>query len=271
MEETEPEQSNKQPPTTLEPEPTPTYANQHHQYIQQEEEEQKFTAFANRDNSDYKWKRARNVLGVLEIASEPILKPRDEFQPRPATKGRGEMIFQQALDIWEQERLRSELIVVLESLPVETCCCGLFRDHESTKKDFVKLLNDKWAKTANKKLSRHGFKIDFFLWNWQNASGKAETNIILIRFFILSSYGLRAAAAAAAGDAIGAGGGFHFSDELSESYRIPAPAPQTPTASAPTATTAPAPTVTAPAPAATTNTNIDHHDDYDEDEQIIEA
>jgi hypothetical protein len=35
------------------------------------------------------------------------------------------------------------------------------------------------------------FKIDFFLWNWQNASGKAETNIILVRFFLLSSYGLR--------------------------------------------------------------------------------
>jgi hypothetical protein len=37
------------------------------------------------------------------------------------------------------------------------------------------------------------FKVDFFLWNWQNASGKAETNIILVRFFLLASYGLNAA------------------------------------------------------------------------------
>lgn len=34
------------------------------------------------------------------------------------------------------------------------------------------------------------FKIDLFLWSWQNASGKAETNILLIRFFILSTYNL---------------------------------------------------------------------------------
>ena len=37
------------------------------------------------------------------------------------------------------------------------------------------------------------FKVDVFLWNWQNASGKAETNIILVRFFMVASYGLRAA------------------------------------------------------------------------------
>lgn len=39
----------------------------------------------------------------------------------------------------------------------------------------------------------HRFKVDVFLWNWQNASGKAETNIILIRFFVVASYGFRAA------------------------------------------------------------------------------
>ena len=43
------------------------------------------------------------------------------------------------------------------------------------------------------RLNRDSFKIDIFLWNWQNASGKAETNIILVRFFVVASYGLRAA------------------------------------------------------------------------------
>lgn len=117
--------------------------------------EHKFSAFANRDNCDFKWQRARNVLGVLEIASEPILKPRDGMKPRH-NKGQEE-IFKEALVVWEKEKLRTELITALETLPVETCCCGFFRDNEETKKELVKLLNDKWAKNANKKLSRQGY------------------------------------------------------------------------------------------------------------------
>jgi hypothetical protein len=175
-------------------------------------------ALANRDNSDFKWQRARNVVGVLEIVSEPVLKPRDPYIKRDF-KGHEDM-FKDALVAWEKEKLRAELITALEALPQETCCCGFFRDEEETKKELVKLLNDKWAKHANKKLIKQGyvmggnhrmidcislsclmisplfygrFKIDFFLWNWPNASGKAETNIILIRFYVLSSYGLRAA------------------------------------------------------------------------------
>jgi hypothetical protein len=123
----------------------------------EEEPVEKFTAFANRDNSDFKWQRARNVLGVLEIASEPILKPRDLMKPRH-NKGQEEM-FKEALVVWEKEKLRPELITALETLPIETCCCGLFRDHEETKKELVKLLNDKWAKHANKKLARQGYVI----------------------------------------------------------------------------------------------------------------
>ncbi|KAG7337233.1 hypothetical protein IV203_036301 [Nitzschia inconspicua] len=37
-------------------------------------------------------------------------------------------------------------------------------------------------------LQSRGIKIDVFLWSWQNASGKSETNIMLIRFFQLSTY-----------------------------------------------------------------------------------
>ena len=51
------------------------------------------------------------------------------------------------------------------------------------------------------------FKVDAFLWNWQNASGKAETNIILIRFFLVASYGLRAASRS---------GGFDISERSQE-------------------------------------------------------
>ena len=120
----------------------------------QEDPDQKFTAFANRDNSDFKWRRARNVLGVLEVYSEPILKPREQLKPRHA-KGR-ETVFNEALNAWEKEELRKDLIDALENLPVETCCCGFMEDNDSTKKQLVKLLNDFWVKKASKKLQRHG-------------------------------------------------------------------------------------------------------------------
>lgn len=119
-----------------------------------EDPDQKFSAFANRGNSDFKWQRARNVLGVLEICSEPILKPRDELRPR-YLKGR-ETIFGEALKAWDKEKLRATLIAALENLPVETCCCGFIKDDDSTKKQLVKLLNDHWVKKASKKMQPYG-------------------------------------------------------------------------------------------------------------------
>lgn len=119
-----------------------------------EDPEQKFTAFANRDNSDFKWQRARNVVGVLEIYSEPVLKPREELKPR-YMKGR-ETLMKEALVAWEKADLRKDLIDALDNLPVETCCCGLMHLHDSSKKEIVKLLKANWIKKANKKLQRYG-------------------------------------------------------------------------------------------------------------------
>ena len=124
------------------------------QLVDQEDPEQKFTAFANRDNSDFKWQRARNVIGVLEIKSEPVLKPRDEMKPR-LMKGR-ESLFEEALRAWDAEKLRHDLINALENLPVETCCCGFMKDNDSTKKEIVKLLKIHWVKKASKQLQPYG-------------------------------------------------------------------------------------------------------------------
>ena len=120
----------------------------------QEDPEQKFTAFANRDNSDFKWQRARNVLGVLEVYSEPVLKPREEMKPR-YLKGR-EKIFEEALGAWDKTKLQKDLVEALENLPVETACCGFLHDSDSTKKEIVKLLKNNWVKKANKKIQPHG-------------------------------------------------------------------------------------------------------------------
>jgi hypothetical protein len=148
-------------------------------------------SFSNRDTETFKWQRARGVVGALEVNSEPLFKFKDDLVTR-SMKG-GEKVFEDALQAWEDLKLREEFIVACASFPEKTCCCGLLLNREGTKKEFVNLLNENWMKVANKKLLERGLKIDCFLWNWQNASGKAETNIVLIRFFELSSYRFRRA------------------------------------------------------------------------------
>mmetsp|Transcript_79065 Transcript_79065/g.118882 ORF Transcript_79065/g.118882 Transcript_79065/m.118882 type:complete len:240 (+) Transcript_79065:196-915(+) len=146
---------------------------------------------SNRDNSDFKWQRARGVVGALEVNCEPDFKYRDELLPR-YTPNR-ELVFDDALRTWRDLKLRDSFVRACDGLPAATCCCGLLNDSDATIRDFVSLLNEGWVKGANKQLIEKGIKIDIFLWNWQNASGKAETNILLIRFFELSSYRLRRA------------------------------------------------------------------------------
>jgi hypothetical protein len=64
----------------------------------------------------------------------------------------------------------------------------LIPDDDATIKDLIPALNRGWIKSVNKHLSegKAGFKLDVFLWQWNNVSGKSETNILLIRFFELA-------------------------------------------------------------------------------------
>jgi hypothetical protein len=147
--------------------------------------------FNSRENSDYKWQRARGVVGALEVASEPTFDFIAPLQPR-FVPGR-EPVFQDALALWESLQLQPTFVQACQHMPVGTCCCGIIQDNDTTIKEAVTVLNENWAKAMNKKLLERGFKVECFLWNWQNASGKTETNILLIRFFELSSYRLRRA------------------------------------------------------------------------------
>ncbi len=131
------------------------------------------------------------VVGALEVKSEPVFRPRDEMIPR--SKDGSDGAFEEALQAWEDLKLRKTFISACDELPAESCCCGLMHDADASIKEYVKLLNEGWVKTANKMLLTRYFKIDIFLWNWQNASGKAETNVMLIRFFQLSTYNFRRA------------------------------------------------------------------------------
>ncbi|KAL3908823.1 MAG: hypothetical protein SGARI_002890 [Bacillariaceae sp.] len=154
-------------------------------------ERERDAIFANRTNSDFKWQRSKQVVGALEVKSELEFKPRADLVPR--YKENTEDTFEEALQAWEDVKLRQSFIATCEEFEVESCCCGLMHDPDASIKEYVKLLNDKWVKEANKKLQSRGVKIDMFLWNWQNASGKAETNIMLIRFFQLSLHKFRRA------------------------------------------------------------------------------
>jgi hypothetical protein len=149
--------------------------------------------FANRLNSAVKWQRARDVIGALEVKSEPYLDVHDDMCPH-LVKGKEE-VFHDAVVAWEDLKLLQDFYKVVKRFPNEYCCCGLMRDDVATKRRYVELLNDDWCKKATKKLNDagHAFKLDTFLWNWQNASGKAESNIIMIRFYELSTNRFRRA------------------------------------------------------------------------------
>ncbi len=151
--------------------------------------------FATKENSAIKWQRARGVVGALEVKSEPVLSFKHDLHPH-MVHGK-DTSFHDALQAWDDLKLRSDFIKACEDLPKEMCCCGFMNDEEATKRRFVTSLNEKWCKQANKKLLKNsrGVKVDVFLWNWQNASGKSETNIIMIRFFELSSSRFRRASA----------------------------------------------------------------------------
>ena len=151
--------------------------------------------FSNRDTVDFKWQRSsKNIVGALEVDSEPVFNPRRELKPRyrPGCEEK----FHDALQAWEDLKLKQSFRKACagDELQTELCCCGFLEDPEATKKQYVKQLNDGWIKTtANKKLASRGFKVDAFLWTWQNASGKSETNIVLLRFYILSTFAFRRA------------------------------------------------------------------------------
>jgi hypothetical protein len=147
--------------------------------------------FSNRDNSGYKWQRAHGVVGALEVQSDPSFSIRATMRPRKVVGS--EKVFQDAVACWEELELRESFIQACDNLPKESCCCGLLTDDDMTIKEWIPMLNETWVKSTNKKLMERAFKIECFLWNWQNASGKTETNIFLIRFYELASYRLRKA------------------------------------------------------------------------------
>lgn len=135
-----------------------------------------------RGNSEYKWRTSSNVIGCLEIPSEPDLLLAAEYRPRPVKDHRDS--FDKAMQVWLEWNLQDEFMEACEGLPKIMRCCGLLPNDDETIKSLVPDLNRGWIRVTNQRLQREtkGFRLDCFIWNWQNALGKAETNILLIRF-----------------------------------------------------------------------------------------
>lgn len=137
-----------------------------------------------RDNSDYKWQNGngRSVLGALEVPCEPDLDIRGELTARYVTGHEAD--FDNALEWWNENKLRKQFIKACESVPQASFCCGLLPDQDEWIKNIQKQLTKGWVKATNQKLrsERKEFFIDVYIWNWHNATGKSVTNIILVRF-----------------------------------------------------------------------------------------
>jgi len=136
-----------------------------------------------RGNSEYKWQAAPHVIGALEVPSDPYFNLSGDFTVRHVS-GK-EDAFDKALDDWRGMSLKSDFQKAAENGPKETCCCGALPDDDETIKCLVPALNKGWVKRTNTRLldEQKHFTLDVFLWQWHNATGKSETNILLIRFF----------------------------------------------------------------------------------------
>jgi len=151
--------------------------------------------FLAKGSSDMQWQRKIMVVGALAVKSNPFLQPKEDMKPLYKNdNGLTKLKFEDALQAWEDLNLRKSFTRACTDLPDFVCCCGLSQsDNASMIKQNVTLLNDGWVKHANSKIKTRGFKIDAFLWDCQSSSGKTSVNILLIRFFELSTYKLRRA------------------------------------------------------------------------------
>ena len=99
----------------------------------------------------------------------------------PSLDGKEELDEEKVLDAWRLLKLHDSFISACDSMPVESSCCSL-RDDVNMTRDLVLYLNEHWVPAVNKKLRKKGFFVDAFLWSWNNISGMATTDILLIRF-----------------------------------------------------------------------------------------
>lgn len=139
--------------------------------------------FSSRDNSAFKWKEDKSVVGALEVPSEPVLNLRGKLRERKVLTLEAE--FEECLKIWNERKLRRSFVEASENVPPATGCCGLFTDGDGTIRKLQHELNSGWVPKVNAEIKSTGYKLSCFVWSWNNPAGKAETLVLLIRFHSL--------------------------------------------------------------------------------------
>jgi hypothetical protein len=140
--------------------------------------------FSTKENSEFKWKHDKTVIGALEVVSDPVLNLRAKMMEHDIKSYEEE--FQKCLQLWGQWNLGKEFIDAWENLAPQTRCCGYVTDYDNTVKKNVPTLNNTWVRKINEeKFAKEGYRISLFVWRWSNATGKAETVIPMIRFHSL--------------------------------------------------------------------------------------
>ena len=135
-----------------------------------------------RENSEYKW-QTPGVIGAYEVQTEPALDVHASLHALDTNNDSHEARWKEAQQLWKELELRRSFVSAADSIPVETCCCGLCTDDVETLNSLIPQLNDGWCKHVNEKLlkDKH-FTVDCFLWHWSNISGSSEQRVLLIRF-----------------------------------------------------------------------------------------
>jgi hypothetical protein len=141
--------------------------------------------FSTRDNSAFKWRRDKSVVGGFEVQSYPYFEPRGRMKEQQVLAMEAQ--FEECKEVWKELELRKSFIQAVESIPLETSCCGLMQNDDVTMQKLVPTLNKGWVKGINKKIKYRGYKISCFLWSWNNPIGKAKTVVMMVRFHSLTS------------------------------------------------------------------------------------
>jgi hypothetical protein len=132
-----------------------------------------------------KWQTDSSVIGALQVPSDLDFEYRGKYSERHIRNKEDE--FGECSRFWNERKLKRSFIEACDSIPPSTQCCGLMNDSKKTIQEAASLLNSGWVKAMNKNIRSDGFKISCYAWTWHNATGKAETTVLLIRFHCLKT------------------------------------------------------------------------------------
>lgn len=137
-----------------------------------------------RENSAFKWKADKSVVGGLEVVSAPMLDPKAHLKEHVIPTVEQE--FTECLEIWKSHKLHKSLVEAIAGIPPQTKCCGWITDTDQTIRNIVPLLNKGWAESISQDFFfSKGYRVSCFVWTWSNITGASENCVLIVRFHTL--------------------------------------------------------------------------------------